>query len=66
MDKRELKEHYREVISEERQPGQVGAGLGLIDIARKSENQLEYEFSDINDDKSFFTLTVKFEKGEKS
>ena len=37
------------------------AGLGLIDIARKSKNKLEYEFIDIDSHSSFFCLKVKIE-----
>jgi hypothetical protein len=33
-----------------------GAGLGFIDMARKSENKLSYSFDKINDRISFFTL----------
>lgn len=37
------------------------AGLGLIDIARKSKNKLEHEFVKINDGCSFFCLNVVIE-----
>ena len=36
-----------------------GAGLGFIDIARKSGNKLEYFFKEINSYSSFFILTTK-------
>lgn len=36
-----------------------GAGLGLIDIARKSKNSLAYEFHEISDEFSFYRLHVK-------
>jgi hypothetical protein len=35
------------------------AGLGMIDIARKSGEKLEYDFQPINDKTTFFSLTVK-------
>ena len=39
-----------------------GGGLGLIDIAKKSRNKLQYSFKEIDDDYSFFTLTVNILK----
>lgn len=54
FDKDGLKQFYKEaklksVISEV-----GGAGLGFIDIARKSGNKLSYCIKTINEDKSFF------------
>ncbi len=48
-----------------------GAGLGLIEIAKRSGNSLEYEFDKINDEYSYFYLNteipiVKKEDIEKS
>jgi hypothetical protein len=59
LDKDGLKELYKKarlnsVISEV-----GGAGLGFIDMARKSENPLEYRFFPINENYSFFILQVK-------
>ena len=34
-----------------------GAGLGFIDIARKTGNQLEFHFLPIDEGSSFFLLT---------
>ena len=34
------------------------AGLGLIDIARKSKNKLDYHFIDVDNESSFFCLKV--------
>ena len=36
-----------------------GGGLGMIDIARKSGQKLDYEFLPIDDVFAFFTLTIK-------
>lgn len=59
LSKEELKELYKEtrlksVISEV-----GGAGLGFIDMARKSGNKLDYKFYDINENYSFFILINK-------
>jgi hypothetical protein len=34
-----------------------GAGLGLIDIAKKTGSKLSYQFKELNDEVSFFILT---------
>ncbi|MBI1267750.1 MAG: hypothetical protein GC193_10020 [Cryomorphaceae bacterium] len=36
-----------------------GAGLGFIDIARKSGNELEYSFSPMDEERLFFCFNVK-------
>jgi hypothetical protein len=36
-----------------------GGGLGMIDIARKSGQKLEYSFMSLDNHSSFFTLKVK-------
>ena len=36
-----------------------GAGIGLIDMARKSGEKLEYEFREINNDVSIYSLMVR-------
>ena len=58
-DKEGLKELYKTQIKEGRISEKGGAGLGLIDIARKSCNKLSYEFITINEDFSFYLLTAK-------
>jgi len=59
MEKEELKAYYKQVLSEGNMSEKGTAGLGMIDIARKSGEKLEYDFLDINDTTSFFSLTVK-------
>jgi hypothetical protein len=36
-----------------------GGGLGMIDIARKTGEKLEYDFLEIDNKVSFFTLIIK-------
>lgn len=57
MDKDELKELYKRQMKEGRLSEKGGAGLGFIDIKRKTGKELEYHFLPINDDTSFFLLT---------
>lgn len=56
LDKEGLKELYKEVIKHGELSAKGGAGLGFIDMARKSGHKLRYDFEPINDKLSFFSL----------
>jgi len=55
----ELKESYKSVLENERFSEKGTAGLGYIDIVRKSKQKLRYEFFPLNADYSLFTLTCR-------
>ena len=58
-DRKGLTELYRSSLAgEELKPGQTGI-LGLIDIARKSGHKLNYIFDEINEDYSYYFLSVQ-------
>ena len=57
LDKEELTELYKKQIKEGRLSDKGGAGLGFIDIKRKTGKNLEYHFLPINSEASFFLLT---------
>jgi len=59
LDSAELKNRYREILNNGKFSDKGGAGLGFIDIARKSGNPLEYDFENNETDCSFFSLKVK-------
>ena len=59
MSKEELKTKYREVLNNEEITDKGGAGLGIIDIARRSGEKLDYEFKDVDNNHSYFSLRVK-------
>lgn len=59
LNKEELREMYKSVLNHGQLSNKGTAGLGLIDIARKSGNKLEYAFLPIDDKFSFFCLNVK-------
>ncbi|MFN5149152.1 MAG: SiaB family protein kinase [Flavobacteriia bacterium] len=61
MDKEDLKTYYQESLSSSVVSSKGTAGLGMIDIARKSGNKLEYDFLKINEETSFFCLNVKID-----
>jgi hypothetical protein len=56
LDKDGLKELFKKQMREGSLSEKGGAGLGLIDIARKTGEKLEYNFIDIDDNTSFFLL----------
>jgi len=58
LDAKELKKLYKEQIRRELAPGSQGAGVGLIDIARKSSQPIEYSIVAIDDNLSFFSIKV--------
>jgi len=57
LDKPGLKELYKEQIQKGKLSDKGGAGLGFIDIKRKTGKQLIYHFLPITEYTSFFLLT---------
>lgn len=60
-DKVGLKELFRSSLSGQTIKTDSTGNMGLIDMARKSGSKLVYEFEQINELYSYFTLTVKVE-----
>jgi hypothetical protein len=54
----EIKELYKFILNHQRISAKGGGGLGLVDIARKTGNRLEYSFKEYNDKYSFFYLDI--------
>jgi hypothetical protein len=59
LNKEELKEYYKRVLNNGEMSLKGGGGLGMIDIARKTGEKLEYNFLEIDNKVSFFTLNIK-------
>jgi hypothetical protein len=59
LDKDGLKMLYKEVLNNEERSEKGGGGLGIIDIARKSNQKLVYDFLDVDNQYSFFSLYIK-------
>ncbi len=59
LNKDELKLYYKEVLNNGEMSLKGGGGLGMIDIARKTGQKIDYKFLEINDKISFFTLNIK-------
>ncbi|MCZ8214613.1 MAG: SiaB family protein kinase, partial [Cyclobacteriaceae bacterium] len=58
LDKEGLKEMYKEIIKNTQISEKGGAGLGFVDMARKSGEKLEFDFPEMNADYNFFCLKV--------
>jgi len=56
----ELKLLYRQTITNGQFTAKGGAGLGLIEMAKITNNKLGYRFEPINDDFSLYHLTLTF------
>jgi len=64
----ELKEYYKNVLNDNIISDKGGAGLGLIEMARKSGNKLVYDFVSLTDNYSYFYLNTEISQenaGEK-
>lgn len=60
----ELKELYINVLSDNTFSNKGGAGLGLIEMARKSGHKLDFDFEEVDKDLSFFYLQIKLQGPE--
>lgn len=58
LDKDGLKDLYKNTILSGNVSPKGGAGLGIINIAKVSENKINYTFNSISDKYSYFTLNV--------
>jgi hypothetical protein len=56
LNDQEIKELYKQQMRETRLSSKGGAGLGFIDIAKKTGNKLDYHFEKLNNITSFFIL----------
>ncbi|WP_291720419.1 SiaB family protein kinase [Bernardetia sp.] len=72
LDAAGLKEEYKRIIKSKKGVGKEGlsekggAGLGFIDMARKSGNQIRFDFEKINDELSFFSLRMTIDRNLES
>ncbi len=64
LDSTSLKELYLKQLNENELSSKSGAGLGLIELARKSGQKLVYEFEAVNDKYSRFHQQVSFIQGD--
>jgi hypothetical protein len=59
LDKKELRQYYKEQMKAENDNLESqGAGLGLIEIARRATSKIDYEFTPHGNGLSYFTMYV--------
>lgn len=58
LDKQGLKQLYKEIMRNNDISEKGGAGLGLVDMARKSGEKLEYDFRKLTKELSYFSLQI--------
>jgi len=58
QDRAGLRAMYKEQLRKPRDPSSSGAGLGLIDMARRATSRLQYDFKELDGAHAFFSLTV--------
>jgi hypothetical protein len=63
FDDTQLKEQIREQRHNPQNPESRGAGIGLMEIARKASGNINVRFYEINQRKSFIELIVEIKKG---
>lgn len=67
LSKTELREYYLEQIrGENNNPESRGAGLGLIEIAKRSSSKIGYSFEPYGENVSFFSMDVTIAEIEKT
>ena len=58
LDRKQLKEHYRNLLKQEPPEGSKGGGIGFVEIALRAEAGFEFNIADIDDHVAFFNLRV--------
>ena len=59
LDKAGLRKYYKERIrADNDNPESKGAGLGFIEIARRASSKIDYSFTDIDGENTFFSMRV--------
>lgn len=58
MNSEELHAYYLDKLNTSELSDKGGAGLGIIDIARKAGSKLDYSFTKVSEKYSFFSLSV--------
>ena len=65
LDSDKIREVYRTMLQDTKIGRKGGAGLGLMEMARKTGNKLDFEFLPIDDKYSYFILSKTVDAGGK-
>jgi len=64
LDKKQLRQYHKERLKAENDnPESKGAGLGLIEVARRATSPIEYDFEPYDDQRQYFTMYVTVQQG---
>jgi len=63
LDPKEIREVYRQMLSVAEFSDKGGAGLGLIEMAKKTGNKLDYDFVSLDKNNSYFILSKTVDEG---
>lgn len=64
LEKSELRALYKEILNNGEFSDKGTAGLGFVEIARKTGQKLSYKFQPVNDNYSYFTLQIRISRAE--
>jgi hypothetical protein len=63
LETKEIRNVYRQMLSTAELSSKGGAGLGLIEMAKKTGNKLDYDFVPIDGEYSYFILSKTVDSG---
>jgi hypothetical protein len=58
LSKEELKDMYKFILNHQKLSAKGGGGLGLVDIARKTNNKISYSFYPVSENYFFFNFEI--------
>jgi hypothetical protein len=63
LETKDIRSVYRQMLSSSEFSTKGGAGLGLIEMAKKTGNKLDYDFVPVDNDYSYFVLSKTVDAG---
>jgi hypothetical protein len=63
LETKEIRNVYRQMLSTAEFSNKGGAGLGLIEMAKKTGNKLDYDFVPLDEEYSYFILSKTVDSG---
>ncbi len=63
LEPKEIRNVYRQMLSSSEFSSKGGAGLGLIEMAKKTGNKLDYDFVELDKEFSYFILSKTVDSG---
>ncbi len=65
ISQKDLKQQYRNALKKLNLSNREGAGIGIIAIVKLAGNKIKYAFEPLNENTSYFTMTIKISKYKK-